>query len=163
MKVYRFEKRQKLNANIKEVWEFFSNPQNLPKITPPEMQFEITSPFIDKTYPGQIITYFVRPLMGIKVAWTTEITQLEEGKMFIDEQRFGPYKFWHHQHFFEQTEEGILMTDIIHYALPFNFLSDFLRFFIRINLANFIVEKKLKHIFEFRKNQISKLFEKNSS
>lgn len=158
MKICRFEKSQLINSDIDTVWNFFSNPSNLSKITPKEMNFEILSPSTNETYQGQIITYFVKPIFGIKMRWVTEITSFEKNKMFVDEQRFGPYKFWHHEHFFEVKENGILMKDIIHYALPFNLLIDFIRIIFRINFAKIIVEKKLKHIFAFRENQIIRIF-----
>ena len=98
MKVQRLVKEQRLPISIDKAWEFFSSPKNLDLITPDDMSFEIKSGAGTKTYAGQIITYKIKPLLNIPMNWVTEITQCVEGKYFIDEQRFGPYRFWHHQH-----------------------------------------------------------------
>jgi ligand-binding SRPBCC domain-containing protein len=90
-----------VKADLQSAWDFISLPENLTKITPPVMDFRITfrsSLDGDKMYPGQIIAYKVKPLPLFNASWVTEITQVQEKKFFIDEQRFGPYRFWHHQH-----------------------------------------------------------------
>lgn len=115
------------------------------------MGFHIISKFHgNKMYPGQLIEYNVSPVLGIPLYWMTEITHVEEGKYFIDEQRFGPYQLWHHQHHFVSVEGGVEMTDIVHYRIPLGWLGD---------LANWLfVRNKLKAIFEFRKNSIDQFF-----
>lgn len=131
-------------------WEFFLDPGNLPKITPPWLNLKITSELPDKMYEGMIITYKVYPFLGIPSNWVTEITQVKEKVFFVDEQRFGPYKFWHHQHHFKEIDKGIEMEDIVTYALPLDPLS---------RLVNsFIVGNKVKEIFDFRKEVLKKLF-----
>ncbi len=139
------------NITVSEAWDFFSSPKNLKVITPPHMGFDITSKMhSDKMYAGQIIRYKVKPLAGIPMNWTTEITQVNEPQFFIDEQRQGPYKMWHHQHHFEAKDGGVLMTDIIHYQPPMGILG---------NLANAVlIKKQLKGIFDFRKTKIEELF-----
>jgi ligand-binding SRPBCC domain-containing protein len=80
----------------------------------------------------------------------TEITHVEDKKYFVDEQRFGPYSLWHHQHHFRQTEAGVEMTDIVHYKIPFGKLGD---------LAHALfVKKQLKAIFDYRYEVVEKLF-----
>lgn len=139
------------NISIAEAWDFFSAPKNLQVITPPHMGFDIISKMhSEKMYAGQIIRYKVKPLLGIPMSWTTEITQVNEPHFFIDEQRQGPYKMWHHQHHFEEKDGGVLMTDIIHYWPPMGILG---------NLANTVlIKKQLKGIFDFRKTKIEELF-----
>ena len=99
MKPFVFERTQTLATTLDEAWRFFSDPGNLARITPPAMDFRITSAPQAATYAGQIYTYTVRPLLGISMTWTTEITHVSRPDFFVDEQRFGPYRFWHHQHF----------------------------------------------------------------
>jgi ligand-binding SRPBCC domain-containing protein len=41
----------------------------------------------------------------------------------VDEQRVGPYKLWHHQHFVEPVESGVLKTDIVSYQPPFGVIG----------------------------------------
>ena len=101
-------------------------------------------------YAGMIITYKVYPVLGIPFNWVTEITQVKEKNFFIDEQRFGPYKFWHHQHHFNETDEGIEMEDIVTYALPFNPLSR--------PINTLTIGRKEKEIFKYREEVLSKLF-----
>jgi ligand-binding SRPBCC domain-containing protein len=151
-KVYSLQKIQFIPEKIEKVWDFFSSPKNLKDITPPHLRFHILSDNEDKMYAGQIVEYIVKPLLGIPLYWMTEITHIEPMKYFIDEQRFGPYSFWHHQHHFKEVHNGIEMTDIVHYKIPFWFLGD---------VANsLIVKNQLKKIFDFRKEVTDKTFGK---
>ena len=103
MAFYQLVAEQEINASIDEVWDFISSPENLKRITPPYMGFDITSNQIQKKmHPGMIITYKVSPLLGMKMNWMTEITHVEDKKFFVDEQRMGPYVMWHHQHHIEE-------------------------------------------------------------
>jgi ligand-binding SRPBCC domain-containing protein len=140
--IYTLEVKQFLKISIAEAWDFFSSPGNLSKITPPQMGFITTSGTPAKMYMGQIITYKVSPLAGIKMNWVTEITHVQEMRFFVDEQRFGPYRMWHHEHHFEVQGEGVLMTDRVSYKLP-------LGFFGRMAHGLF-VKTQLKQIFEYR-------------
>ncbi len=142
LKVYQFKAKQRLPISIYKAWEFFSNPNNLSKITPAWLNFEVTSQLDSKMYAGMIISYFVRPLLNIPTTWVTEITHVREPYFFVDEQRFGPYKFWHHQHIFTETKNGIEMEDIVSYAVPFGVFG---------RIANrLIISKKINDIFSFR-------------
>jgi len=150
MKLHILKKNQTINTTLEDAWDFFSNPINLSKITPPSMNFEITSQLPDKIYPGLIITYKVSPMPLLRVSWVTEIRQAVEKSYFIDEQRFGPYKFWYHIHLFRQVENGVEMEDIVYYGLPFGSLGNI--------FGSAFVRKQLDYIFDFRKEQILKLF-----
>lgn len=150
MKVYKLETVQHVNATLDECWAFFSSPQNLQKITPLDMGFQIVD-FDGRTaYPGQVIQYKVSPLAGIKLSWMTIITAVKDKSYFIDEQRFGPYTLWHHKHFFEATENGVKMTDVVHYALPLGFLGCIMN--------TLVVKSKLKEIFSYREKAVDELF-----
>src|SRR5688572_221268 len=116
MKIYHFKRIQKLPIDVTTAWAFFSSPLNLTKITPDSMGFTILyNSGKEKMYAGQIIHYNLQLLPGIKTRWTTEITHVSEENYFIDEQRFGPYAFWHHHHIFRQVPDGIEMVDEINY------------------------------------------------
>lgn len=149
--IYQFKTKQLLKSDLETVWDFVSSPRNLKKITPPYMGFDITSkdlPF--KMYPGMIISYKVSPILSIPTTWVTEITQVKKHKFFIDEQRVGPYTMWHHQHFLEETKDGILMTDIVTYKPPFGILG---------SIANSLfIKNKLKSIFDYRFVALEKIF-----
>lgn len=153
MGVYRKYEQLTIPASLDEVWKYISRPENLKEITPSYMGFEITTPDLpDVMYPGMIISYKVAPVMGIRMTWVTEITHIEEGRFFVDEQRMGPYAMWHHEHHLEPTEDGITMTDIITYKLPFGLLGKWMH--------RLFVKKQLNEIFEFRKEALMKRFGK---
>jgi ligand-binding SRPBCC domain-containing protein len=150
MKPFTFERVQTLSTTLDMAWDFFSDPGNLAKITPPAMDFRITSSPHAATYAGQIITYTVRPLLGIRMNWTTEITHVSKPNFFVDEQRFGPYRFWHHQHFFREVDGGVEIRDLIHYLLTHDQLA---------GLVNrLIVAPRLKKIFDFRRSALHNIF-----
>jgi ligand-binding SRPBCC domain-containing protein len=151
MGFYQLKQTQKIKGTIDEVWNFIASPANLKKITPDYMGFDITSEDLpEKMYPGMIICYKVSPLLGIKMNWLTEITQVDEKIFFIDEQRIGPYKIWHHQHRIEPVEGGVLMTDIVTYQPPMGFLG---------SIANtLVIKNKLNEIFDYRKNVLNEIF-----
>lgn len=150
-KVYSIKTVQFLPISLETAWDFFSSPANLKEITPNNLGFNIISKYHgDKMYGGQIIEYTVRPILNIPLYWMTEITQVEHLKYFVDEQRFGPYSLWHHQHQFKEVEGGVEMTDIVHYKLPFWFLGD---------IANSLfVKRQLKSIFDYRFTAVAKRF-----
>mgnify|MGYP003476924634 FL=1 len=151
MKIYQHKTSQKLNISKNNAWDFFSNPSNLSKITPTWLNFEVRTKLPEKMYSGMIITYFVRPLLNIPQTWVTEITHVNELNYFVDEQRFGPYKMWHHEHIFKSTESGgVMMEDIVSYAVPFGFLG-------RI-LNRLVIEKKISEIFNYRREVLIKMF-----
>jgi len=142
-----------LKTDIQTLWNFISQPENLSKITPPQMDFRITfrsSLEYGKMYSGQIIAYKVKPLPFFNASWVTEIIQVQEKKFFIDEQRFGPYRFWHHQHMIKEVPGGVEMTDIVSYKLPLGFIG---RWF-----GGRLVRRQLKNIFDYRTRQMETIF-----
>ncbi len=151
MKLYTLYNEQKINITIDEAWEFFSSPENLRKITPPYMGFEITSNFKnEKMYAGMIIAYIVKPVLNIPMRWVTEITHVKEKEYFIDEQRFGPYKLWHHLHQFRVEGGELIMVDKVNYALPFGIIG-------RI-VHKLFVRKQVEEIFDYRRKVLEELF-----
>jgi ligand-binding SRPBCC domain-containing protein len=151
MKLYQLKTSQKLPISLETAWKFFSNPTNLSKITPPWLNFEVRTDLPEKMYAGMIIKYYVHPLLNTPQTWITEITHVNEPNYFVDEQRFGPYKMWHHQHIFTKTEDGgVMMEDIVNYVVPFGFLG-------RIMNA-VVISKKINDIFNYRKKVLVKMF-----
>ncbi len=150
--LYTIETKQLIRADLASVWAFMSNPRNLARLTPPYLGFEVLSKENnDRVYQGQIIEYYIKPVLNIKLHWVTEITHVQDGAYFVDEQRFGPYAFWHHKHFLQETAGGVEMRDLVHYKLPLGFLG---------KLANAaFVKKQLKGIFDFRYQQVATLFD----
>ena len=153
MAIHSLKTVQKIPVSLNEAWNFFASPTNLDAITPGDMGFKIISKFDgEKMFAGQIIEYTVRPLFNLPIYWMTEITEVSEGKYFIDEQKKGPYNLWRHQHHFNEIKGGVEMTDIVDYRNPFGFIGE---------IANsLIVRKKLKRIFEYRFQKIEDLLGK---
>ncbi len=148
--MYRIESETQLNMPIEEAWNFFSRPENLSKISPKEIGFKILNKVPSEMYEGLIINYKVKPLLGITMPWSSEITKIEKHKYFIDSQLSGPYKIWHHQHFFEENEKGTLLKDIVHYEMPLGVLG---------KLAHFLfVKAKVQGIFDYREIAIKEIF-----
>ena len=143
---------EEIATTIHKAWDFFSSPHNLRNITPDHMKFTITSdhPEGGKMYPGIIITYRVSPFFGIGLDWVTEITHVKRNVYFIDEQRFGPYKFWHHEHHFLEIPGGVRMTDRLSYSLPWGWVGRWAN--------SLLVEKEINKIFAFRSKKIKELF-----
>lgn len=152
MKLHTLKQEQVLPITLEEAWDFFSSPSNLDAITPDELGFKIISEELGAMHEGQIITYKVKVAPLIWLTWVTEIKAVEEQKAFVDEQRFGPYRFWHHRHSFERVEGGVKMTDLVHYGLPFGPFGA---------IAHMLfVRRKLEYIFGFRREILEKRFGK---
>ena len=150
--LHTIKTKQLINSDIATVWEFISTPSNLALITPDFMRFEILNDKRDigKMYPGQTIEYKVSPLKGIRMNWVTEITHVLENEYFVDEQRMGPYSFWHHKHFLKEVGYAVEMTDIVHYRVPLGPLG--------VLLNTIFIKNRLKVIFDYRFNKIKEIF-----
>ena len=148
--VHYLHYEQVIPAPREKVWEYFCTPHNLNKITPPDMNFEICSGGDVTMYPGQLIEYRVEFVKGVRLPWLTEIAHVRDGIYFVDEQRMGSYRFWYHEHHFEDHDAGTKMTDHVTYMVPFGILGDILN--------RFWISDRLKHIFNFRRKKIVELF-----
>lgn len=148
--VHYLVREQTVPAPRQKVWEYFCDPQNLNAITPPDMNFEILQGADAKMYPGQLIEYRVEFVRGIRSRWLTEIAHVRDGEYFVDEQRVGPYRFWYHEHVFQDAPAGTRMTDRVTYVVPFGVLGDLVN--------TFWIRKRLEQIFDFRRQKIVELF-----
>jgi ligand-binding SRPBCC domain-containing protein len=141
---------QLLPISLREAWDFFVSPRNLNAVTPKKLEFRITSDVPEKMYEGLIITYSIKPMLNIPVDWVTEITHIKELSFFVDEQRKGPYKMWHHEHHFKDVPEGVLMTDILYYDIGksiFGWIA-----------GKLFVHRKVEEIFDYRNKKLSTFF-----
>lgn len=149
--MYILERRQRIHAPIGKVWDLLKSPKNLNTITPENLRFEIVSNIPDEMYNGLTVEYRISiPLFGRR-KWLAEIKHIREGRSFVDEQRIGPYAFWYHYHELEKIEDGVLMTDRVHYKVPFGFFGKVLHYFF--------IRKMLDHIFEYRHLKLTEIFE----
>lgn len=148
--MYQLKRTQIVKTDLQTCWDFFSSPSNLQKITPPSMGFDVLVDVPNNMYEGMMIEYRVRPLLSIPLKWITEITHVKPLQYFVDEQRKGPYKIWHHEHHFREIPEGVEMTDIVSYELPLGFLG---------KMAHpILVKSKLEEIFAYRLKVVEELF-----
>jgi ligand-binding SRPBCC domain-containing protein len=148
--IYTLHRDQIVPAPIERVWAYFATPLNLNEMTPPDMAFEFEHGGEEPMYAGQMIAYKVAILPRVRVRWLTQITHVEPGRLFIDEQRAGPYRLWIHEHRFEPLPEGVRMTDQVTYALPFGPLG---------NAVHAIyIRRRLKNIFDYRREKVKALF-----
>lgn len=150
MTMHRLTTRQWLPISIEEAWDFFSIPENLNRLTPEDMSFEILSGGGERTFAGHVICYTVRPLLNIPMRWVTEIVESEDGRYFIDEQRFGPYRFWHHLHRFTPGDGGVWMDDVLHYVLPAGPIGEV--------MGALMLHAKVDGIFTYRGDALKQIF-----
>ena len=148
--LHTLERSQTLPVSLKAAWEFFSDPSNLCRITPHWLGFQITCSQLDPMYAGQILTYTVQALPGIRTSWVTEITHVDRPFFFVDEQRMGPYAFWHHQHRFREQDGMVRMQDIVSYALPLGPIGELIH--------TLFVRRRLAAIFDYRQEVLAKTF-----
>jgi ligand-binding SRPBCC domain-containing protein len=150
--MYQLIRKQIVHTDLETCWDFFSNPSNLKLITPEYMGFDVKTETPKEMYEGLIIAYKVSPLLSIPMEWVTEITHVRDKSFFVDEQRVGPYKLWHHEHHFKELEGGVEMIDIVSYQPPFGILGKLVH--------PFIIRPKLEQIFAYRIQKVNSIFNK---
>lgn len=153
LKIYTLEQTQSLPITIEAAWKFFSNPNNLSVLTPEWMHMDLGENVPTEMYEGIIMTQQVKPLLGIPLTWVTEITKIKEYEYFIDEQRIGPYRFWHHEHRLRENNHGVDVIDTLHYAMPFSIFGQ-----IAHQLS---VKHKIQQVFSYRVEKLESLFAKS--
>jgi ligand-binding SRPBCC domain-containing protein len=154
-KMYTLRRSQLLPVSLDEAWAFFSDPNNLPEITPPEMDFRIGEGASERMYAGMIISYRLRPIGHFWSRWVTEITHVDAPHFFVDEQRIGPYRFWHHKHYFSQVADGVQVVDVVHYEVPFGLFGRLIH--------NLFIAKRLHRIFDYRAKALSDRYANQAS
>ncbi len=141
---------QKMPVSIDRAWDFFSMPDNLARITPPEMFLRGNRGSAGRAiYEGMRLHFVLYPFMMIPVRWTTEIMRVSKPDFFEDRQLEGPYELWHHTHRFREIEGGTEMTDIVEYALPFDLFGEI--------VDSLIVGRRLDEVFEYRRRKVAEI------
>lgn len=135
-----------------EVFDFFADAQNLTRITPPELAFEIVTPGPIDIREGALIEYRLG-LFGVRFGWQTEIKSWEPSYRFVDQQLKGPYRLWHHTHTFVDAlgpdgQRGTRMDDEVRWALPLAPFGEIAYPAVRLQLAR---------IFGYRKRKIQEI------
>jgi ligand-binding SRPBCC domain-containing protein len=146
MKTYWLRKSIWLPQSRDKVFEFFSNPANLDRLTPTWLGFAILTPATKPIMQGALLDYRLR-IRGIPIRWQSEITVWEPPRRFIDRQTKGPYSLWVHEHTFEERDNGTLVGDNVEYAVPGG----------RI-VQKFLVAPDIERIFDYRHKILEELF-----
>ena len=150
MRLHRLHRSQVLPVSLEEAWRFFASPLNLPLITPPWLNLAAEGEVPDRMFPGMINLYRVKPFFGMPVTWISEITHIDAPHYFVDEQRFGPYRFWQHQHRFGAVTGGTEMIDTVFYSLKYGLIGTLMHVFL--------VRRRLEEIFTFRQRALDRIF-----
>ncbi len=150
MRLQKLERVVRLRAELPRVWEFFADPRNLREITPPWLDFRLVSAAPPRMYPGLLLEYRVRPFPGPAWPWVTEITHVREGEYFVDVQRLGPYRLWHHEHHFRTVGGAVEVRDLVLYVLPGGWAG-------QLALAR-AVRARLRAIFDYRERAVRSRF-----
>jgi ligand-binding SRPBCC domain-containing protein len=143
-------REQVIATDLNTAWDFIRRPQNLNRITPDDMSFEIISEVPEEMYNGLMIEYRIGiPLLG-KQPWLSEIKHVRDHHSFVDEQRSGPYRLWYHYHEISEHADGVRFVDRVHYTLPFGPLGA---------IAHWLyVKKQLQYIFDYRRQAMVEVF-----
>jgi ligand-binding SRPBCC domain-containing protein len=146
METHTLQFVQHFPLGIECVWDFFSRPLNLARLTPPEMRFRLTGGSgAGPIHEGMRITYTLYPFMLVPVFWETEISRVEKPFVFEDVQLSGPYLHWVHRHQFKAVNAGTEMTDTIFYRMPGGVLGEL--------ADSFILSHRLREVFEYRRQK----------
>jgi ligand-binding SRPBCC domain-containing protein len=148
--MYRVERKQQLPVSLDEIWKFFSVRGNFKKITPPDLGFNVVSSGEGAMYKGMIITYDVDSIFRVPFTWVTEITELEEKKLLVFQQRSGPYAYWNHELYFNIISNGVELTDILHYKMPLGIVGSMAH--------SLLVKKKIDRLYAYRIAKLEELF-----
>ena len=148
--IHKLQREQIIATDLNTAWEFIRRPQNLNRITPDDMTFEIISDVPEEMYNGLIIEYRIGiPLIG-KQPWLSEIKHVKDHHSFVDEQRIGPYSLWYHYHEISEHKNGVRFVDMVHYSLPFGLIG---------SIAHSVyVKRQLNYIFGYREKAMPEVF-----
>jgi len=149
MKTYFFKQETHIPQPLESVFHFFGNAENLNRLTPPHLDFEILTPLPIQMAKGTLIDYQLK-IYKIPVKWKTEIIAWKPPHRFIDSQLKGPYRKWIHEHKFEAVGNETKMTDTVEYAIPGWIFSNIIN--------NIFVKKDILKIFKFREEKLITIF-----
>ena len=146
MKTFWLRKTIWLPQSRAKVFEFFANPANLDKLTPPWLKFSIVTPPTIEIRQGTRLDYRLR-LRGLPIHWQSVIAVWEPPNRFVDRQTRGPYTRWVHEHSFTARDGGTVVGDAVEYAVPGGAI-----------VQKLFVAPDLERIFDYRHELLKKLF-----
>lgn len=152
MKVYHLSRKLRLPITQDVAWAFFSNPATLSQLTPPDSKMVDESVELPKKiHAGMLQVFRVSPMKWLPaVRWAAEITHVDAPNYFVDEQKIGPFAFWHHRHSVTPVASGVEIGDLVHYAMPFGILGEWVH--------ALFVRKQLERLFDYRQQMLEEFF-----
>jgi ligand-binding SRPBCC domain-containing protein len=149
-RTFRLERTLFIPRPLEETFAFFSEADNLDRITPAFLHFRTVTPQPIDLRSGTLIDYRLK-LFGVPFRWRTRIEDFTPPVRFVDVQLQGPYKVWRHRHEFAAEGNGTRMTDQVEYQLPLGPLGS-------VAHALF-VRRTLHKIFDYRNWKIAELLQ----
>jgi ligand-binding SRPBCC domain-containing protein len=146
--MYRLERRQVVPRPLHETFAFYQDPRNLVHITPRWLHFRMVCGEALTMRRGLRVDYRIRPL-GFPQRWTSEITEYDPPRCFVDEQVLGPYRSWRHVHKFRAVGGGTEIIDVVEYELPFGAVG-------RV-AHTLVVARQLRAIFAHRARVVAEM------
>ncbi|MGR9073685.1 MAG: SRPBCC family protein [Gammaproteobacteria bacterium] len=147
MKIHRMHFRQGLALKPDQAWDFFSSPFRLNEITPDFFHVTVTSEVPEEIYAGLMVSYSMKAVFGIPMAWLSEISHSDKPRYFVYQQRIGPFLFWSHEVRLTEQDSGVILEDIVFYAMPLGWIGEFLH--------KFLIAGRLERIFAVRRKVLA--------
>lgn len=146
----KFKNKFIINEDIQKVWEFYTDIKHLEIISPKKLKLRIITTTNQKLILGQEAIISAK-ITIIPRRWHSKITFFQQYE-YIDEMLTGPFKKWKHIHKFRQIDKNKTeVIDEVEFELPYGIFG---------RIASIYVNKKLKKIFEHRKEETIKYLSK---
>jgi len=144
-----FETQVVLPAPIETVFDFIARPENIRKISPPQMGLSFQQA-PERISAGVQIAFSLQAF-GISRSAVHEIIQFDEPRSFFERQVTGPFGNWEHEHLFESDAQGrVIVTDRIRFEPPGGML--------RLVMTPKLILEQLEDGFDHRYGQLERIF-----
>ena len=144
-----FIKSSYINCEIKSLFDFHLDTNNLSNITPPDTKVELLTkdfkPIIGQILKIKSTKYF------IPMIWEVRIEKIDEPNLLVDMALKSPFAFWEHKHIFIKHGNICELKDVITFKMPFGFFGKLLTEFVK---------KDLQKMFDFRHKITKEILEK---
>jgi ligand-binding SRPBCC domain-containing protein len=130
-----------------EVFAFFADPDNLPRISPPALGLRLLTPGV-LLAAGAVLDFRVAWL-GLPLRWRVYVREYDPPYRFVDVQVRGPWARWEHRHRFLEENDGTWVEDRITYRPPLGPLGS--------ALYAVLIERQLRRAWAFRQARVAEL------
>ncbi len=111
-----FERSVSVSSPLEEVFDFLLRPENIVKISPPEMGLNFVNA-LEVVSLGSVMEFKVLARGQVQHI-AHEITHFDHPTQFIEKQVKGPFKLWEHVHAFEAEGDSVVIIDRISFEPP---------------------------------------------